>query len=132
MSHESSHAGVIRSVYRYNTICAIWSRSVELRILNECLLSSFLVAVDVFPGLRCAVDEGIRADTDDLAILIVECLDPGVLLAIDLVDELWDEGDSGKFWSGVAAQRVDAEGIKSVAEVVYEELSIINVHQHGQ
>lgn len=61
------------------------------------------MAVDVFPSLRCAVNEGIRADADDLAILIVECLDPGVLLTADLVGDLWDKGDSGKFGSGVAA-----------------------------
>lgn len=61
------------------------------------------MTVDVFPSLRCAVDEGIRADANDLAILIMECLDPGVLLTTDLVGNLWDKGDSGKSGSGVAA-----------------------------
>lgn len=76
MRHESSHAGVIRSVYCEYTLHVVWSRGVELWILNECFLTSFLVAIDVFPSLRCAVNESIRADADDLTILIVECLDP--------------------------------------------------------
>lgn len=76
MRHESSHARVIRSVYCDYTLYVVWSRSVELRVLNERFLSSFLVAIDIFPSLGCAVDKSIRADADDLTILIVECLDP--------------------------------------------------------
>lgn len=53
-------------------ICSVWRGNVELRILGEGALAFLPMSVDVFPCLWSAINELVRADTDDVAVFVVK------------------------------------------------------------
>lgn len=97
MGEESSDSGVVCLVGVQDG-WAPWALEVELGIFGKGFCSGFAVGVDVFPCLRGAVNEDLRAGSDDVSVLVVEFFELIVILSCCCPVQIWKVGYMLRVW----------------------------------
>lgn len=74
--------------------------SVKLQVLDL----SFLESIDIFPCASLAEYELVWCNAYNWPVLVVECLDPKMRIAICNMLVVYQKGGTGEQWAGEGAQ----------------------------
>ena len=127
MGQQPTYASMVCLLRRDNRVDTIGRGRIQRWILEKHLLALLAVAIDVFPCLRCPVGENVRANADNITILIMEALDPKVRSSSDLPEQEHYGRDSSQSRSRISAQRMEIVNIDHVRDTIDDSLYTSNV-----